>query len=254
MPASCQLSLDGHAARAGAARPALPPVEGPIQQKLQLVLLDSKRCSKCGETKPLTEFSRERKKSSGYKSACKTCMAVAIADWRVRSKGHVATYDRAWKARNPKLLRASYKRWYARHSEKSKKRAAAWRAANLDRARARESTYRARNPEKAKSQDRAYYLANPEKYKEAQRRREARKKGAEISDLTEADWRTILVEYNNCCSYCGVAGTALEQEHKIPLSRGGNHTKSNVVPACLPCNRSKGTKTDEEFLLWRDRR
>ena len=31
----------------------------------------------------------------------------------------------------------------------------------------------------------------------------------------------------------------LEQEHVIPISRGGAHTAENVVPSCTTCNRIK---------------
>lgn len=33
----------------------------------------TKRCSKCGETKPVTEFDRHRRTKSGYRSWCKRC-------------------------------------------------------------------------------------------------------------------------------------------------------------------------------------
>lgn len=43
----------------------------------------TKRCSKCGETKPLSAFYANRKPSHGrpgVKSACKACEAVVRAD------------------------------------------------------------------------------------------------------------------------------------------------------------------------------
>ena len=33
---------------------------------------------------------------------------------------------------------------------------------------------------------------------------------------------------------------AWEVDHKIPLSRGGSENLRNLVPMCIPCNRSKG--------------
>lgn len=36
-------------------------------------------------------------------------------------------------------------------------------------------------------------------------------------------------------------------EHKIPLSRGGNHKKENLDIACQKCNVKKHDKTEEEF-------
>lgn len=36
-------------------------------------MTESKTCSKCGETKPLTAFSRRTDRASGYQSQCKAC-------------------------------------------------------------------------------------------------------------------------------------------------------------------------------------
>lgn len=44
------------------------------------------------------------------------------------------------------------------------------------------------------------------------------------------------------CAYCGhkpVNPAELEVEHVVPISQGGPHTLSNIVPACNACNRSK---------------
>jgi 5-methylcytosine-specific restriction protein A len=40
----------------------------------------------------------------------------------------------------------------------------------------------------------------------------------------------------------------LTLEHKIPVSRGGNTAKDNVLPSCKKCNRSKGYWTLDEFV------
>jgi 5-methylcytosine-specific restriction endonuclease McrA len=51
----------------------------------------------------------------------------------------------------------------------------------------------------------------------------------------------MLNAYGHCCVYCGRKMQRLTQDHITPLSRGGNHTKSNIVPACRSCNSKKGT-------------
>jgi 5-methylcytosine-specific restriction endonuclease McrA len=69
-----------------------------------------------------------------------------------------------------------------------------------------------------------------------------------VSDFTAADWRAVLEDFNHACAYCLTTGVLLEQEHMTPLSRGGSHTRTNIVPACGPCNRSKGTRDLIETL------
>ena len=45
------------------------------------------------------------------------------------------------------------------------------------------------------------------------------------------------------CQYCGQAfsSSTLTFEHVIPRSRGGRTTWTNIVTACAPCNRGKGS-------------
>jgi len=66
--------------------------------------------------------------------------------------------------------------------------------------------------------------------------------------LTEAQWRDILDQYHHRCAYCGRKTEQLTVDHVIALSRGGKHSASNVVPACLHCNSTKGAKTTEEWV------
>jgi 5-methylcytosine-specific restriction endonuclease McrA len=48
--------------------------------------------------------------------------------------------------------------------------------------------------------------------------------------------------YDHCCAYCGTRAKGhLTQDHLTPLSAGGSHTVSNVIPACRSCNSRKGT-------------
>lgn len=64
--------------------------------------------------------------------------------------------------------------------------------------------------------------------------------------LTREEWITILKAYRFNCAYLPPSGKHrgfIEQDHIIPLSRGGTHTAENVCPACSQCNSIKGTKT-----------
>lgn len=67
-------------------------------------------------------------------------------------------------------------------------------------------------------------------------------------DLTEEQWYAILEQHDYRCHYCGASGVKFHREHKIPVSRGGGYTASNIVPACPTCNMRKHTKTDTEFF------
>ena len=40
---------------------------------------------------------------------------------------------------------------------------------------------------------------------------------------------------------------ATSLDHVVPISKGGQHTKDNLVPACAYCN---GSKNDRPLLVW----
>jgi HNH endonuclease/Helix-turn-helix domain len=58
---------------------------------------------------------------------------------------------------------------------------------------------------------------------------------------------TVFERDGYSCVYCGYKGSALECDHSIPLSRGGDNSIENLVTACRPCNLSKGAKLPGEW-------
>ena len=67
-------------------------------------------------------------------------------------------------------------------------------------------------------------------------------------ELTADDWDKIMALWKNRCAYCG-AEDDLEQDHIIPVSRGGKHEAANVIPSCRKCNIIKGDKSINELPL-----
>jgi 5-methylcytosine-specific restriction endonuclease McrA len=70
-------------------------------------------------------------------------------------------------------------------------------------------------------------------------------------------WRKIRVAIlrrdNNTCYYCGIP-TATTVDHLTPVEQGGNNTITNLVAACSYCNNSKGNRTEEEYLKFRNKK
>ena len=58
--------------------------------------------------------------------------------------------------------------------------------------------------------------------------------------------RTILARDGYTCQYCGRTDSELTMDHVVPVSRGGQTVWTNVVTACVPCNRKKANRTPEE--------
>lgn len=86
---------------------------------------------------------------------------------------------------------------------------------------------------------RAWWRANPDKIRDREARRRARKNGAKVVDLTDAQWLEILETHDRRCAYCLRRSEQLEKDHVVALMRGGDHTAENIVPACRSCNAKK---------------
>lgn len=82
------------------------------------------------------------------------------------------------------------------------------------------------------------------------RRAEKHRRKARIKNLqcnfTQKEWLKVQHYFNNRCAYCGTEGR-LTQDHFIPLSKGGEYSKNNIVPACHMCN---SLKRDLDFFEW----
>ena len=58
--------------------------------------------------------------------------------------------------------------------------------------------------------------------------------------------RDIKYAFGGFCVYCRCK-RATTLDHIKPRSKGGNSLRSNLVPACVECNHSKGS---ENWLSW----
>lgn len=62
----------------------------------------------------------------------------------------------------------------------------------------------------------------------------------------------VLAKTSGLCAYCGrdleLSGFVVDHVH--PQALGGRHEIENLLPACPPCNTSKGKKTLEQFRLF----
>lgn len=210
-----------------------------------------KRCPSCKRDRPKDEFCRHASRRDGLSAYCAECMQSKERKRR-ESAEYVALNKKrsaAWSQAHRELQSARAKERLRLHRDEIlAKRRADYRI-RKGIILAQQRVYNQRHQDKVKARNAKWRAAHPEKVKEIHRlnenRRRARIAGA-LSTLTKLQWEAILAFYDNRCAYCGRDGK-LEQEHVIPVSRGGGTTAENIVPACGSCNRSKHAKTPEEW-------
>ena len=104
------------------------------------------------------------------------------------------------------------------------------------------------NKEKAK----AYYRANRKEriaYNAMyMRNKRATAAGAE-GYLSQSEWNKVLELFDYKCAYCGSDGKplGLSMDHILPLSAGGEHIFSNIIPCCRSCNSQKHTSSAAQW-------
>lgn len=178
-------------------------------------------------------------------------------------KEHEREYARRWCREHPEKCYAYSAKYAKSHLEKGRKKQARYAAVHLEKVHALYAKWRKANPEKVVRARKLYYEANRQKaienastwakeHPEENRLRCAKRHALKYSNtptdelLTLAQWHDVLTQYNGHCAYCD-REAKLTLDHVIPLSKGGTHSKNNVVPACGHCNSSKGNKTVEEW-------
>lgn len=98
-----------------------------------------------------------------------------------------------------------------------------------------------RDPEKRrKNRERMASPEGRERRRLTEAARRARIRGSEAT-LTRDEWLGIVDRFNGLCAYC-LSPNDLTIEHIKPLSKGGNHSAENVIPACRRCNHMKNAK------------
>jgi hypothetical protein len=66
-----------------------------------------KRCSKCGELKPLTAFYRQETCRDGYRNDCEACFAARSKQWYLRNREHAIAQVKSWQQANPERVKAT---------------------------------------------------------------------------------------------------------------------------------------------------
>ena len=159
-----------------------------------------------------------------------------------RNKDKYNEYQRKWRLANRAKLNEYNERWRKEHIEQSRK--------------IRKKTY-----EKNKEKIKAYRNSRKEEHRKYCRWWNTTAKGKSCAARFHHTRRALKLNQlgpnpptteqikemmAKPCRYCGNPSEHID--HFYPLSKGGLHDISNLVPACAPCNLSKGNKDPHEFL------
>lgn len=205
-----------------------------------------KRCSDCKQVKPLTAFRRDKRKPLGYGSYCKSCDLERRRRWRRDNPEKTREADRRWRKNNLEKAREKDRRRYRENPEKTREKNRQKHLKNPEKRRAAARRWYRNNRARAIERINRWRKANPEKSREYNSRRRSNKINTSINSLSGETWKWLVSLYEHRCAYCGNFSKDITIDHVMPLSRGGNNTLGNIVPACRSCNSLKHAKTPSE--------
>ena len=214
------------------------------------------RCSSCEKILPATSeyFHKGKDVKEGFKSDCTKCRSTKSKNYRTEHQEELLKREKQNREENSEKYAQYSKTYYNKikdtveYKHKKKK----WRDSYYER-------YSARIIEVRKE----YYKVNRskclqivKKYQQTYKgqlslkrnnhiRREREKKS--LLYFTEKDWVKCIEYFNHECCYCGDKLDKPTMDHFIPLSKGGEFSPKNILPACLSCNSSKHVNGLEEW-------
>jgi 5-methylcytosine-specific restriction endonuclease McrA len=184
----------------------------------------------------------ERAYNRAYKASHKEDIRRQTRAYRAAHREQIRRQTRAYKVAHKEELAAKRRVYVAANKEKIAAQRRAYVATNKEKIAARTRAYKVAHRSEIRVQERAYKAAHPDLVAATRARRKAREAKASVNDLTAAQWEEIKAAYGHRCVYCGRKMQRLTKDHIVPLAKGGTHTFSNVVPACLSCNSKKGAR------------
>lgn len=237
----------------------------------------TKRCSKCGESKPLDAFGTDRRRKDVKNPYCKVCIKQrndtrasspegreqlrlagrksyqknkpkrqnAHGEWRRRNPGKAAGYCAKWREKFPEKNAAAQTNWYRRNREQSLADDKARRLANLSEFLRRErESYRRNKPARTKRL-KAWAAKNPDRIALYAALRRAALLNRTPGWLTDSDFEQMRQLYAFAVLLTAQTGTQHHVDHELPL-RGrlvsGLHVPTNLRVITASENLSKSNQ------------
>jgi 5-methylcytosine-specific restriction endonuclease McrA len=199
----------------------------------------AKKCSKCGEIKPLESFYKFKLGKFGRQAECKPCSNAR---------------RRAFAATRPEAERESRKEWARRHppTEAQKTRKAAYRLSRKDVMRVYSASWYERNKERLKPLRAAWHQENyadkrKPKMVQNQANRRARLRASGGSHTLE-QVMDLLAKQRGKCAVCRCKIEKFHRDHITPLASGGSNDIFNIQLLCRPCNLNKKARDPVEYM------
>ena len=210
--------------------------------------MTTKLCTKCNTTKVITEFHKDKTKKDGLCFCCIEYKKIYIE----KNKESISKYHKEYREKNKEILNKRSKEYQNKYKHKHKHK----------QDKEYYKKYYEKNKQKISERIKKYHIDNKERmelkqkiYKKTEsakisikntrmKRRTIKKQG----DVTTAQLAKLLQDSKHCY-WCNnsLKGITPHIDHYIAISKGGQHTLSNLVVSCPHCNHIKSSKDPYAF-------
>lgn len=176
--------------------------------------MENKLCPTCGETKPVSEFPKNKRKKDGYDRQCKDCTNARMRKAYAENPEIKISYSRQYRLDHPEWSKNYQREWHQQHADE------------------RYEKYKELGTDPEVRKRRRNYT------RVSEQKRRAIKANGEVDKITTVELASLLNKYENKCWICSIELTEeiLHWDHYKPLSVGGPHNLDNLRPACNMCN------------------
>jgi hypothetical protein len=218
-------------------------------------------CTKCRLEKPVTEFSKNKSRKTGYCAHCKSCAAIKQALYLEKNRDNAefkarrTEIERRYRQKRKddseyKTYRIERQRAYVQRNREAVNQRDRERNERPERQQQRKANMRnwyEANREHIRNYHRNYRRLKPEMRRAQTERRRSLKRNAE-GNFSAQDITTKYEQQSGRCYWCHKElNEKYHIDHYIPLSRGGTNYPSNIVIACVRCNTTRQDKLPSEW-------
>lgn len=197
-----------------------------------------KFCNKCKSEKLFIEFGNNTKGINNLDSRCNDCRKI----YRSENKNHISIKSKEYRNENRIILNSYNKNWRILNYEKHKQSLKNNYILNRDKRLKDAVSYYQYNKEKIRIYRKAYSKTEIAKAVDKNKHHKRRAKTNQ-GDVTSQ--QLLKLQQNaKVCYWCNTPLKVKKAhiDHYIPLSKGGEHTISNLVVSCAKCNLTKNAK------------
>lgn len=209
-----------------------------------MVIVDTKKCNKCGEHKLINKDFWHKKKGGkfGFEATCRICRTEYFREYSRKNRELIAEKSRERYKKNPEY----FKNYYEDKKSKILSQRKQYRKENKEILSEYHQVYRSENAEKISNYKSIWRRVNSDKVNISRQRRRARLKHLP-NDFTASD-NELMMKYfqQKCC--LSSSDLDIQLDHAMPISKGGGTTKGNMIPLNSSLNSSKGNQNIFEWF------